>query len=102
VGDNVVLMAPALDDLRALRADILAIAWHHGATNLRVFGSVARGQADDASDLDLLVDMEPGRTLGDLVELEQDLSVLLGCRVDVGTKLQPRVSARVRLEAVPL
>lgn len=95
-------MPPALDDLRARRADILAVARRHGASNLRVFGSVARGQADDASDLDLLVDMEPGRTLGDLVALEQDLSVLLGCRVEVGTRLQARVRARVQREAVPL
>lgn len=63
---------------------------------------MARGEADDASDLDLLVDVEPGRTLGDLVELEEALTGLLGCRVEVGTKLQVRVRARVQREAVPL
>jgi predicted nucleotidyltransferase len=52
-------------------------------------GSVARQAADDASDLDLLVDLEPGRTLLDLVALELDLAALLGCRVDVGTRLRP-------------
>jgi predicted nucleotidyltransferase len=95
-------MPLALDDLRTQRADILAIARRHGASNLRVFGSIARGEADNASDLDLLVDMEPGRTLGDLVELERDLSVLLGCRVEAGTTLRARVRARVEREAVLL
>jgi predicted nucleotidyltransferase len=67
-----------------------------------VFGSVARGDADDASDVDFLVEMEAGRTLGDLVELEQELSALLGCQVDVGTSLRPAVRARTGREAVPL
>jgi predicted nucleotidyltransferase len=50
-----------------------------------VFGSVARDAPDDASDLDLLVDLEPGRTMLDLLALERDLVALLGCRVDIGT-----------------
>ncbi|HEY6377770.1 MAG TPA: nucleotidyltransferase family protein [Candidatus Dormibacteraeota bacterium] len=88
--------------MRARRRDIVAAAARHGARNLRVFGSVARGEADDTSDVDFLVEMEAGRTLGDLVELEQELSVLLGCHVDVGTSPRPAVRARTEREAVPL
>lgn len=95
-------MAVTLNDLRARRRDIVAAAARHGARNLRVFGSVARGEVDDASDVDFLVEMEPGRTLGDLVELEQELSALLGCRVDVGTSVRPAVRARTEREAVAL
>lgn len=95
-------MAVTLEDLRSRRGDILAAAARHGARNLRVFGSVARGEADGASDVDLLVEMEAGRTLGDLVELEEELSTLLGCHVDVGTALRAAVRARTEREAVAL
>jgi len=95
-------MPLALHELRTRREELLAIARRHGASNIRVFGSVARGEADQVSDLDLLVDMEAGRTLGDLVGLEQDLSAFLGCRVEVGTRLQPRLAARIDHEIVPL
>jgi predicted nucleotidyltransferase len=67
-----------------------------------LFGSVARGEADDASDIDLLVEMEPGRTLGDLAELEQELSALVGCHMDVGSCVRPAVRARTEREAVSL
>lgn len=95
-------MIMTLDTLHARRAAILEAASRRGAFNLRVFGSVARGEAADSSDLDLLVDMEPGRTLLDLVALERELSELLGCRVEVGTKLSPQIRARVLREAVAL
>jgi hypothetical protein len=65
------------------RLEILAIAQRHGARNVRVFGSAARGEARPDSDVDLLVDLEPGRTLLDHVALWQDLEELLGCRVDI-------------------
>lgn len=91
-----------LDTLHAHRAVILEVARRHGARNLRVFGSVARGEAGMASDIDMLVDMEPGRTLLDLSALERELSEILGCRVEVGTTLSPRVRARVLREAVAL
>ena len=58
-------MSVTLDVIRRKRSRILAIAERHGAKNLRIFGSVARGQADTESDLDLLVEMEPGRSLLD-------------------------------------
>jgi predicted nucleotidyltransferase len=71
---------------------------------VRVFGSVARGEADEQSDIDFLVELEPGRTLLDLGGLQYDLEQLLGRRVDVVTErgLKPRIRERVLREAVPL
>jgi uncharacterized protein len=91
-----------LGELRSRRTNLIAVAGRHGASHLRVFGSVARHASDDASDLDLLVDLEPGRTLLDLVALERDLMALLGCRVDVGTRLRPWLHRRVEHEVVEL
>ncbi|HEV7678252.1 MAG TPA: nucleotidyltransferase family protein [Candidatus Dormibacteraeota bacterium] len=95
-------MVITLDTLHARRTAILEVARRRGARNVRVFGSVARGDAQETSDLDLLVDMEPGRTLLDLSALERELSELLGCRVEVGTTVSPQVRARVLKEAVAL
>lgn len=69
-----------------------------------MFGSVARGDARDDSDIDLLVDMEPGRTLLDLVALSRELEERLGRRVDVVTKggLSPHLRDRILAEAIPL
>src|ERR687896_2011524 len=75
--------APTLSDLRAQREEILRVAATRGARNVRVFGSVARRQARPDSDVDLLVDMEPGRTVLDLSELILDLREALGRDVDV-------------------
>lgn len=90
--------------IRALRAQILEIAQRHGARNVRLFGSVARGEADELSDVDILVDLEPGRSLLDLIAIAQDLEDLLGCHVDVATErmLKERVRHRVLKEAVLL
>jgi uncharacterized protein len=90
--------------LQAKREDILRTAIRHGAFNVRVFGSVARGEADAESDIDLLVDVEPGRTLFDLSELLMDLQDLLGRNVDIVTEkgLHSRIRKRVLKEAVPL
>jgi predicted nucleotidyltransferase len=95
---------PTLDALRRRRDEILRIAAEHGASNVRVFGSVARGEADAASDVDLLVDLEPGRSLFDLGGLLMDLQELLGIRVDVVTEraLRSRFRERVLGEAVAL
>jgi len=68
------------------REEILRIAAGHGARNVRVFGSVARGEADEASDIDFLVEMEPGRSLLDLGGLQVELESLLGRPVDVVTE----------------
>lgn len=90
--------------LRAKRTEVLAICARHGAHNVRLFGSVARGEHDEASDIDLLVDREAGRTLLDLAALQQELEALLGCRVDVVTLkgLKARIRRRVVQEAIPL
>jgi predicted nucleotidyltransferase len=74
---------PSLDELRARRAEILAACARNGASNVWVFGSVARGEQDDDSDLDLVVDIEPGRSLFDLAGLIGDVEDLLGCAVNV-------------------
>jgi predicted nucleotidyltransferase len=83
---------------------ILALAAKHGAFNVRVFGSVAEGKADEASDVDFLVDMEPGRSLFDLGGLLMDLQDLLGRKVDVVTEagLRDRIRQSVCDQAVPL
>ena len=90
-----------IDRVKKHRAEILKIAAHHGASNIRVFGSVARGDADDRSDIDFLVDLENGRSLFDLGGLLVDLEKLLGCSVDVVTEngLRPRIRERVLNEA---
>ena len=90
--------------LQERRAEIIAIAAKHGAYNVRVFGSVARNEADSASDLDLLVDMEPERSLLDLGGLLMDLQELLGCQVDFVTEkgLRGRIRERVLKEATAL
>ena len=90
--------------LREKREDILRLAAEHGAKHVRIFGSVARGEADDQSDIDFLVDMEPGRSLLDMGGLLMDLQNLLGCRVDVvSTKgLKTRIRDRVLTEAIPV
>jgi uncharacterized protein len=86
------------------RAGILRIARAHGATRVRVFGSVARGEGRPDSDVDLLVDLEPGRSLLDLVAIKQDLTDLLGREVDVVTEyaVSPYLRERVLHEAVAL
>jgi predicted nucleotidyltransferase len=90
--------------LRTKRDDILRIAAQYGAYNVRIFGSVARGEADEKSDIDLLVNMEPGRSLFDLGGLLSDLEDLLGCNVDVVTEdgLRDRIRNRVLNEAIAL
>jgi len=86
------------------REDINRIAAAHGARNVRVFGSVGRGESADSSDLDLLVDMSEGRSLFDLVALGADLEEALGVAVDVVTEksLSPYLRDRVLAEAVSL
>src|SRR3990172_4553426 len=92
---------PTLAELRARREEMLAVARPHGASNVRVFGSVARGEPD-ARDVDLLVDLEEGRSLLDLAGLHLDLEDYLGCKVDVGTQIKPRLRKLVEAEVVPL
>ncbi|MBM3313771.1 nucleotidyltransferase family protein [candidate division WOR-3 bacterium] len=86
------------------RPDILRIARSHGARRVRVFGSFARGEEHQDSDVDVLVDLEPGRDLLDIVAIKQDLEALLGRRVDVVTEraVSPYIRAAVLKEAAAL
>ena len=90
--------------LKLKREEILQLAAKHGAHKVRIFGSVARGEADASSDIDFLVEMEPDRSLFDLGGLLMDLQELLGCKADVVTEkgLRQRIRERVLSEAVPL
>ena len=93
---------PTLDELRARRDEILAIAARHGVFDIRVFGSVAHGDAGEGSDVDFLVDIEQDRSLFHLGAFYADLEELLGCKIDVGTDVKPRLRERVLAQAVPL
>jgi uncharacterized protein len=90
--------------LPAIRDDVCRIAASHGASNVRVFGSVGRGEQGVSSDLDLLVDMAKGRSLFDLIALSNDLEESLGIDVDVLTEasLSPYIRDRVLDEAAVL
>lgn len=90
--------------MRDRRTDILEIAAGHGARHVRIFGSTARGEAHAGSDLDLLITLEPGRSLLDIIAIKQDLEDLLGCKVDVVTEagLSPYLRDRVLSDAMPL
>ena len=92
-----------LASLRRKRAAIVDICRKHGASNPRVFGSMATGSADPDSDIDFVVDLAPGRTLFDVAGLHDDLVELLGREVDILTpgSLRGRL-AHVAREAVPL
>jgi predicted nucleotidyltransferase len=87
-----------------VRESVLTTAARYGARNVRVFGSLARGDADEQSDLDLLVDLDRGRTLMDLGGLLMDLQAQLQIRVDVTTlsMLRREIRDRVAAEAIPL
>lgn len=86
------------------RGEILAIAARRGARNLRLFGSSARNEEDEQSDIDFLVEMESGRSLFDLGGLQAELETLLGRPVDVVTEksLRQRIRRRVLKEAIPV
>lgn len=86
------------------RDEILRISMKHGASNIRIFGSVARNQETNKSDLDILVDLEKGRSLMDHAALIIELQDLLGCKVDVATErgLKERIRAQVMKDLIPL
>jgi predicted nucleotidyltransferase len=90
--------------LKEKRQDILLVADKYGAHNIRVFGSVARGEADEKSDLDLLVEFKPKVRLFDWLHMEMDLEKLLGVSVDIVEEkaLKGKMVQRVLKDAVPL
>jgi predicted nucleotidyltransferase len=92
------------ETLQSNREQLFAIAHRFGARNVRVFGSLARGQERPGSDLDLLVDMAPGRSLLDLIGLEQEITDLLGCTVDIVVEggISPYLEPQILAEAKPL
>jgi len=93
-----------LEAVREKRVEILRIAALHGGNNVRVFGSVVRGESRPGSDVDFMVDMEAKRSLFDLGGLLMDLQDLLGCPVDVVTEkgLKGRIRERVLQQAILL
>ena len=86
------------------REEILAIAKTHGALSVRIFGSCARGAEQSSSDIDLIVEMEPGRSLLDIIAIKQEVEDLVGKKVDVVTEaaLSPYIREKVLQEAVAL
>jgi len=94
---------PTLEALRRRRVELLGIAETHGARNVRVFGSVARGDARPDSDVDFVLELEPGRTMLDLSGLILDLQDALGRKVNVVEITTPsRAADRIQREALPL
>ena len=93
---------PSLSLLRTRRDEIMRIAVRRGVSNVRVFGSVARGDARPDSDVDLLVDFDQCHRGLDLLGFEREVEELIGYRVEVGTEDHPSVRARVDSQAVPL
>ncbi len=93
-----------LDEFVKRREELLRVARAHGAVSVRVFGSTARGTAGPGSDVDFLVEFEPGRTLLDLVALMREWGTLLGRRADVTmpAALHPLLADRILAEARPL
>ena len=88
----------------SFREDILRLARQYGVRQVSLFGSAARGQATESSDIDLLVQMEEGRTLFDLIAFKLDVEALLDCEVDVVSRdgLSPYLAAYILAEEIPL
>jgi hypothetical protein len=102
--DEQIQHPPTLEALRARREEILALAARYGAYNLRVFGSVARGDANPASDIDLLVRFHEGTSLFELSGFWQDLQELLGYDVNIVSEngLRARFRQQIESDLVPL
>lgn len=90
--------------LQEKRSAIFALAEHYGAYNIRLFGSVARGEATASSDIDFLVNVKPGFTLFEFGAFQRELAALLDCEIDVVTEedISTYIRQQVLAEAVPL
>ena len=95
---------PILSNLQAKQKEIIEISARYGASNIRVFGSYARGEATPNSDLDLLMDLKQGISLLDRIALKQELEDLLGVKVDIAKpeNLHEIIREKVLEEAIPL
>ena len=108
MGSGESYMTPATDRIHNIsqeqRQKILQIAASHGARDVRIFGSMARGEARPDSDLDLLVKLDPGQSLLDIIALKQDLEDLIGRKVDVLTEaaISPYIREQVLENAISL
>jgi uncharacterized protein len=93
-----------LDILKQHRDELIAIAAKYGVKNLRVFGSVVRGESSEQSDIDFLASLDRGVTLMKMSALRRELEALLGCRVDIisDNGLHERIKDKILSEAVPL
>ncbi len=93
-----------IEELRGMREQILGMAKRHGVRRVQIFGSLARGESRKDSDVDFLVELEPGRTLLDIVAIKQDLEDLLQRRVDVVTKnaVSPYIIDEIVAQAISL
>lgn len=93
-----------LEQLREKREALIALADRYKAENVRVFGSVARGEENLNSDVDILVHFRPGASLFDLMDLQEDTEKLLGLEVDIVSDrgLSPLLASRILGEARPL
>jgi predicted nucleotidyltransferase len=93
-----------LEQLRDKREALIALADRHKAENVRVFGSVARGEQNESSDVDILVHFREGASLFDLMDLKEDTEELLGLEVDIVSDrgLSPYLASRILGEARPL
>ena len=95
---------PVLDQIVGHRQEIVDLVAARGASNPRIFGSIARGEADDGSDVDILVDFDTSHGLWPLIELADELEALLGRPVDIAPQelLKPEVARTALAEAIPL
>lgn len=94
-----------MNDIRDHKHDILGVAKKYGVSNIQVFGSVARGDAAEKSDVDLFVTMDNGRSLFDYIRFKREVEELLQCKVDVVDALadiHPLIRARIEGESIPL
>jgi predicted nucleotidyltransferase len=97
-------LGPQAQRLRRRRRPLIDAAQKHGVSKLRVFGSLARGEAKASSDIDLLVDLKPGRTLIDLAAFRREAAEILDMPVDIATTdmLKKRIRDEVIDEALPI
>lgn len=95
---------PLLNDIKQHKSELEALANQYGVRNIRVFGSTVRGDATDQSDIDLLIDMEQGRSLTDLCGFRLGAKALLGREIDMvdAAFVHPALKDRIMIEAMPL